>query len=162
MFNMSLNAHFLHNSRMGNSNIFDYILLIFASYYFFKMFLAGFDFYMGHYRDQFSIDFEERLKIYHGIFSVWQKPSPAEAAEQKSALLLNTSFEFNRPDHLILNVSYEAGPRELKMAYHKLAKLYHPDQFIGSHDFDENHRQFLNKRFARIKLAYENLLHKKV
>ena len=54
-------------------------------------------------------------------------------------------------DHSILEVDQGATPKEIKKAYRKLAKKYHPDKNPGREEYAE-------KQFKKITTAYENLI----
>ncbi len=51
----------------------------------------------------------------------------------------------------ILEVDYNAGPRAIQLAFHRMAKTYHPDKNPGDRQAEE--------RFKQISLAYKTLSH---
>lgn len=148
---------------MGVTNsIFDYILLFFFSGYVFKWFLQLYDYWSGREVDSFNVDFEERLRIYQRLFGVKaqaQKETSRSEVREKAALLLESPFDFSAHDYQILGVSETASCREVKVAFHRLAKIYHPDQ-LSHGKLNAQELSFLNARFARIQNAYQNLLAK--
>lgn len=144
------------------NSIFDYILLFFFSGYVFKWFLQLYDYWSGREKDSFNGDFEERLRIYERLFGVRakaQREEPDFGVKEKSAFLLDSPFDFSASDYQILGVSDSVSCREIKLAFHRLAKTYHPDQFSHG-QLHPQELAFLNARFVRIQNAYQNLLAK--
>lgn len=60
----------------------------------------------------------------------------------------------------VLGVSEEASLSEIKKAYRKLAKEYHPDKF-ASEGMPEEYTTFANQKISEINEAYEYLKNKK-
>jgi curved DNA-binding protein CbpA len=64
--------------------------------------------------------------------------------------------ELERPYHEILGVGVDAAPRDIKRAYFKLSKDFHPDRYfrkrIGAFD------KVLDRIFKKVALAYELLM----
>jgi curved DNA-binding protein CbpA len=63
-----------------------------------------------------------------------------------------------RDHYEVLHVSPAAGPDEIKDAYHRLARQYHPDRF---HQSDADLRSQISSAFARVAQAYEVLSDRK-
>ena len=61
----------------------------------------------------------------------------------------------DRPYHALLGVSQDADAREIKRAYFKLSKDFHPDRYFGRELGDFGPR--LDRIFKKIALAYELL-----
>lgn len=68
-------------------------------------------------------------------------------------LLSNRSYH-TRKSLAVLGLDEKAGPAEIKRAYRKLAKRYHPDKYM--HETEEVRRQSAEK-FREIQAAYEFL-----
>ena len=58
--------------------------------------------------------------------------------------------------HTVLKVSKEATPEEVKQAYHRMARLYHPDR-IASYELPEEIKDYTRAMLVRINLAFEQL-----
>ncbi|KAL3940425.1 MAG: hypothetical protein SGBAC_005033 [Bacillariaceae sp.] len=58
-----------------------------------------------------------------------------------------------RPPHAILGVSKDAAEAEIRTAYHKAAKKYHPDKQTNQQDKDK-----ANVQFSQVNEAYESLM----
>lgn len=62
----------------------------------------------------------------------------------------------NLDPHVILNVGKEATLDEIKHAYHRMARLYHPDR-IASYELPEEIKDYARAMLVRINLAFEQL-----
>jgi DnaJ-domain-containing protein 1 len=58
--------------------------------------------------------------------------------------------------HAVLGVGREAPPEEIRQAYHRMARLYHPDR-IASYDLPEEIKDYARAMLVRINLAFEQL-----
>lgn len=62
----------------------------------------------------------------------------------------------NLDPYAILKVDKGAAPDEIKHAYHKMARLYHPDR-IASYELPEEIKEYARAMLVRINLAFEQL-----
>jgi hypothetical protein len=58
--------------------------------------------------------------------------------------------------HSVLKLEKDAGPEEIRQAYHRMAKLYHPDR-IASYELPEEIKDYTRAMLVRINLAFEKL-----
>ena len=58
--------------------------------------------------------------------------------------------------YAVLKVSKDASPDEIRHAYHRMAKLYHPDR-IASFDLPEEVMDYVRTMLVRINLAFEQI-----
>ena len=75
------------------------------------------------------------------------QPLARFATDSKSAQK-EEKFDYSRKDfYALLNVEHSANDRQLKLAYFKMAKLYHPDVYKG---INQDH-------FKKVSEAYNTL-----
>jgi hypothetical protein len=58
--------------------------------------------------------------------------------------------------HAVLKVGKDAPQEEIRQAYHRMARLYHPDR-IASYDLPDEMKEYARAMLVRINLAYEQL-----
>ena len=58
--------------------------------------------------------------------------------------------------YAVLKVAKDASPEEVRQAYHRMAKLYHPDR-ISSFDLPEEVMDYVRAMLVRINLAFEQI-----
>jgi hypothetical protein len=58
--------------------------------------------------------------------------------------------------HSVLGIGREAPPEEVRQAYHRMARLYHPDR-IASYDLPGEIKDYARAMLVRINLAFEQL-----
>ena len=58
--------------------------------------------------------------------------------------------------HAVLRVGQKASPEEIRQAYHRMARLYHPDR-IASYDLPDEIKEYARAMLVRINLAFEKL-----
>ena len=58
--------------------------------------------------------------------------------------------------YAVLKVAKDASPDEIRQAYHRMAKLYHPDR-ISSFDLPEEVMDYIRAMLVRINLAFEQI-----
>jgi hypothetical protein len=58
--------------------------------------------------------------------------------------------------HVVLKVPRDAGPDQLREAYHRMARLYHPDR-MASYELPDEMRDYARAMLVRINLAFEQL-----
>lgn len=58
--------------------------------------------------------------------------------------------------HAVLQVEKGASQEEIRQAYHRMARLYHPDR-IGSYELPEEINEYARAMLVRINLAFEQL-----
>jgi DnaJ-domain-containing protein 1 len=58
--------------------------------------------------------------------------------------------------YAVLKVSKEASPEEIRHAYHRMARLYHPDR-IASFDLPPEVMDYVRTMLVRINLAFEQI-----
>ena len=62
----------------------------------------------------------------------------------------------NLDPHALLKVEKGATQEEVKQAYHKMARLYHPDR-IASYELPDEIKEYARAMLVRINLAFEQL-----
>lgn len=60
--------------------------------------------------------------------------------------------------YLVLKVARDASPEEIRQAYHRMAKLYHPDR-IASFDLPPEVMDYVRAMLVRVNLAFEQIGH---
>jgi DnaJ-domain-containing protein 1 len=60
--------------------------------------------------------------------------------------------------YAILQIDRNASQEEIRKAYHRMARLYHPDR-ISSFDLPEEMMEYARAMLVRINLAFEQLKH---
>ena len=58
--------------------------------------------------------------------------------------------------HAVLKIDKKANPEEVRQAYHKMARLYHPDR-IASYELPDEIKEYARAMLVRINLAFEQL-----
>ena len=58
--------------------------------------------------------------------------------------------------YAILKVAKDASPEDIRQAYHRMAKLYHPDR-IASFELPEEVMDYIRAMLVRINLAFEQI-----
>ncbi len=58
--------------------------------------------------------------------------------------------------YAILKVAKDASPEDIKSAYHRMARLYHPDR-IASFDLPDEVMDYIRAMLVRINLAFEQI-----
>lgn len=58
--------------------------------------------------------------------------------------------------YAVLKVAKDASPEDIRHAYHRMAKLYHPDR-IASFDLPEEVMDYVRAMLVRINLAFEQI-----
>lgn len=69
--------------------------------------------------------------------------------------LLCTSLNRLKPYYDVLQVPYDAGSREIKAAYKRLAQKYHPDKFV---DTDPVIQELAKGKMTEINEAYAKVM----
>lgn len=58
--------------------------------------------------------------------------------------------------YAVLKVGKDASPEDIRQAYHRMVKLYHPDR-IASFDLPDEVMEYIRAMLVRINLAYEQI-----
>lgn len=58
--------------------------------------------------------------------------------------------------YAILKVAKDASHEEIRLAYHRMARLYHPDR-IASYELPEEVKDYVRAMLVRINLAFEQI-----
>jgi hypothetical protein len=58
--------------------------------------------------------------------------------------------------HAVLKVAKGAAPEEIRQAYHRMARLYHPDR-IASYELPEEVKDYIRAMLVRVNLAFEQI-----
>lgn len=58
--------------------------------------------------------------------------------------------------YAVLKIERGAGPEEIKQAYHRMARLYHPDR-LASYELPEEVKDYVRAMLVRINLAFEQI-----
>lgn len=58
--------------------------------------------------------------------------------------------------YVVLKVAKDATPEEIRQAYHRMARLYHPDR-IASFELPEEVMEYVRAMLVRINLAFEQI-----
>tara|TARA_R110002072_G_scaffold11143_3_gene50680 strand:+ start:118 stop:876 length:759 start_codon:yes stop_codon:yes gene_type:complete len=118
---------------------------------------------------RYQMQYAGRLQLLHYLFGIAQADQfvsePEQNTIQRIAGMLgigNADFESIKAmfvrntgaDYRILEVTQDASDEELKQAYRKMAKKYHPDKV--SH-LGEDVRRQAEEKFRKVQEAYENL-----
>jgi DnaJ-class molecular chaperone len=53
-------------------------------------------------------------------------------------------------------VARDANPEDIKTAYHRMARLYHPDR-IASYELPDEVKDYVRTMLVRINLAFEQI-----
>lgn len=116
-----------------------------------------------------TMDYEYRLSVLHFIFSLAQADQVFSHVENKKIRQIATLLKISPDDfdrlksiyieptfnsHQVLGVSKDATVQEVKRAYRRLAKKYHPDR-LGA--VDPKTRDKASKKFQQVQKAYEDL-----
>ena len=91
----------------------------------------------------------------------------ATRANTQRRMLLNSTlcgsrgifFHFRKEEqnlYAILSVKTNSSQKDVKLAYYKMAKKYHPD-FLASDEFSDAERKEALEMFKKIQKAYETL-----
>jgi hypothetical protein len=64
----------------------------------------------------------------------------------------------NADPYVILKLEKSATPEEIRQAYHRMARLYHPDR-IASYELPEEVKDYARAMLVRINLAFEQIRH---
>jgi hypothetical protein len=83
------------------------------------------------------------------------EPTNVPKPSNLNAKLNNTSASVD--PHDVLGISKDATPGEIKRAYHRLAKLYHPDRYASA-ELPEEVTVYLAAMARRVNAAYAALL----
>lgn len=106
--------------------------------------------------DTHFLDFEtyagERSLIARGSLKAVKLVSVPNGANLKNRVRDTETFE----PHTILGIAPEASFDDVRAAYLKLSKIYHPDRFAGV-DFPPEVRDYLSAMVRRINAAYAAL-----
>lgn len=58
--------------------------------------------------------------------------------------------------HAVLKVARGSSPEQVRAAYHRMARLYHPDR-LASYELPEEVRDYVRAMLVRINLAFEQI-----
>lgn len=110
-----------------------------------------------------------RLQLIHFLFGIAQADGQVLSLEEEeirriAGYLYVNEFDYGSikamfynesdSDYKILEVSKNATNEEVKKAYRKMAKKYHPDKLQG---LGEEHLKGAKEKFQKIQLAYEKI-----
>lgn len=87
---------------------------------------------------------------------VGEERSPVEAHSTSTNGTKPPQLPDTNHPHILLGISLDATFDDVRRAYKRLVKLYHPDAAVGP-DASEEERQSANRDFARINAAYDIL-----
>ncbi|KAL9182562.1 hypothetical protein ACHAXT_013214 [Thalassiosira profunda] len=87
---------------------------------------------------------------------VGEERSPVEAHGSSTSGTKPKPLPDTNHPHLLLGISLDATFDDVRRAYKRLVKIYHPDAAVGPDASDEE-RQSANRDFARINAAYDIL-----
>ncbi|MCG8183887.1 TerB family tellurite resistance protein [Tenacibaculum piscium] len=110
-----------------------------------------------------------RLQLLHFLFGIAKADGQVTALEEQEIKKIAGYLYINNHDYTsikamfyeevdsaykILEITKQATDNELKKAYRKMAKKYHPDKLQG---LGEEHKQGANQKFQQIQGAYEQI-----
>ncbi|WNW00904.1 TerB family tellurite resistance protein [Tenacibaculum sp. HL-MS23] len=110
-----------------------------------------------------------RLQLLHFLFGIAKADGQVTASEEEEIRKIGSYLYINDHDYSsikamfydetdgaykILEITKEATNDELKKAYRKMAKKYHPDKLEG---LGEEHKEGANEKFQKIQAAYEQI-----
>lgn len=91
-----------------------------------------------------------KLEIEEQDFHINFKKSTSSQSHQTSS---HSTTPKEKDYYAVLNITSEVNSAELKKAYHKLAKQFHPDMHNGA----AGNKKLLNEKFREITEAYEKI-----
>lgn len=118
---------------------------------------------------QHMMDHPSRLQLLHFLFGIAKADNHVSEAEVNQIHTISgylgispKDFEsikamfFNAVDNAykVLEIDKNATPEQIKAAYRKMVKKYHPDKLIH---LGEEHRKGAEEKFRQVQQAYENL-----
>lgn len=112
-----------------------------------------------------------RLQLVHFLFQVAQADGHIHDAEQRMIHRIATLFYIRRPDYesiramfvrrktaknyyQILEITSSATEKEIKTAYRKMVKKYHPDKLVG---LGEDVKKAAQQKFVEVQHAYDEI-----
>ena len=113
--------------------------------------------------------YEVRLQVIHFLFNIAQADGQVSSAEASKIQSIAGYFSINRRDfesikamffrsadsaYKILEIDKNASNAEIKTAYRKMVKKYHPDKLIN---MDEAYQKGAKDKFNQVQEAYEKL-----
>lgn len=113
--------------------------------------------------------YEVRLQVIHFLFNIAQADGQVSSAEASKIQSIAGYFAINRRDfesikamffrsadsaYKILEVDKNASNAEIKAAYRKMVKKYHPDKLVN---MDEAYQKGAKDKFNQVQQAYEKL-----
>ena len=93
----------------------------------------------------------------YGYESPYQRSRQSSAGEKRKEYFEKETTGTSKVPYVILGVSSDASPEEIKKAYRQLVNKYHPDK-VG-HLGDE-FKELAERRFKEIQSAYNELMAK--
>ena len=105
----------------------------------------------------FKSPYWDHLKkaFWANLWDVWAEYKGGGWEGAKRRLMVLADFQGVGRSRNVLDVGEEATPEEIKEAYHRLAKIWHPDRYQGA---SAEERARAQERFMEIKEAKETLL----
>lgn len=110
-----------------------------------------------------------RLQLLHFLFGIAKADGQVTGSEEQEIRKIASYLYINEHDYAsikamfynesdsaykILEITRNATNDELKKAYRKMAKKYHPDKLEG---LGEEHKKGANEKFQKIQAAYEQI-----
>jgi len=110
-----------------------------------------------------------RLQLLHFLFGIAKADGQVTASEEEEIRKISSYLYINEYDYSsikamfynevdgaykMLEITKQATNDELKKAYRKMAKKYHPDKLEG---FGEEHKEGAKEKFQNIQAAYEQI-----
>lgn len=116
-----------------------------------------------------NMNYPSRLQLLHFLFGIAQADGQVSKAEEELirhiskamgitesdfASILAMFIRNTDADYQILEIERSASDEEVKQAYRKMAKKYHPDkvEYLG-----EDFKRAANEKFQKVNEAYENI-----
>lgn len=115
------------------------------------------------------LSYEVRLQVLHFLFAIANSDGNVSSAEQQVLYEIARYLQILRKDfesiqamfvksvddaYKILEIDKSAGNDEVKKAYRKMAKKYHPDKL---QHMDEAYQKGAQEKFTKVKEAYEQI-----
>jgi len=117
--------------------------------------------------------YEMRLQILHFLFGVANADSKIHQAELNTLQRISRYLNINTYDfesikamfiksaddaYKILEIDQNASENEIKKAYRKMVKKYHPDKLV---DMDEAYKKGAREKFNKVQEAYDKIRREK-